>query len=139
MVTPPQPNPHPSPLSHISAALREDNRSLLLETLLHDPRKPDETPSTIAATTPLDKKSSYPSRDLQRQQLIFSSPHLRRTLLRNVLKKIDETKRKKGNKTHVEEEEEMMSDLNEELLGYCELVLELAQLVFCYFRSSHLV
>eukprot|EP00956_Cyclotella_meneghiniana_P021764 scaffold40144_cov74-Cyclotella_meneghiniana.AAC.1 len=121
MVTPPQPNPHPSPLSHITAALREDNRSLLLQTLLHDPRKPDETPSTIATTTPLDKKSSsYPSHDLQRQQLIFSTPHLRCTLLRNVLKKIDEKKRKRGNKTHVEEEEEMMSDLNEELLGYCE-------------------
>ena len=103
--------PDISPLSHITTALREDNRALLIETLLRDPRCPDETP--LVADT-------YLSPELQRQNLIFSTSHLRRTLLHNVLKKNDEKKqrrKKKGNRTQVEEEEDMMSDLNEELLG----------------------
>ena len=112
----------PSPLSHLTTALRSDNRSLLLSTLLHDPRHPD---NTIANESPYSKHNiSFPD-ELQRQQLIFSSTHLRRTLLRNVLREChdeksnDQRKKKKqkGNKTQVEEEEEMMSDLNEEILG----------------------
>ena len=65
--------------------------------------------------------------ELQRQRLIFASVHVRRTLLRNVLKcgaaseasgRKKEKKRKQNkNKTQVEEEEEIMSDLNEELLA----------------------
>jgi hypothetical protein len=120
MATPPPSNP--PPLAHITTALRQDNRSLLLSTLQYDPRTPSKEDDTTITTPyqPPDNKGEQ----LQRQNLIFGTSHLRRTLLRNVLaRKDDKTqqqrgrRKQKGNKTQVEEEEEMMSDLNEELLG----------------------
>eukprot|EP00804_Cyclotella_cryptica_P022461 CCRYP_015090-RA/>CCRYP_015090-RA protein AED:0.00 eAED:0.00 QI:44/1/1/1/1/1/2/2000/882 len=136
--------PHRSPLSHIIDALRHDNRSLLLETLRFDPRHPDDvlsnhgapssTTTIHAALAGIDGTGGNNANvtmptELQKQQLLFATVHLRRTLLRNVLKchgvsegSGGQTKKKKKskqntNKTQVEEEEEMMSDLNEELLA----------------------
>ncbi|KAL3779471.1 hypothetical protein ACHAWO_006456 [Cyclotella atomus] len=114
MATPPSNNP--PPLAHITTTLRQDNRSLLLSTLQYDPRTP--TTNGQDPITPYHPPESISS-ELQRQNLIFGTSHLRRTLLRNVLRNKDGGKRRKqkGNKTQVEEEEEMMSDLNEELLA----------------------
>ena len=115
------PTPHRSPLSHIITALRTDNRDLLLETLQFDPRRPDNDPTINPAISTASPASTAPS-ELETQQLVFATPHLRRTLLRNVLKSREDgdkkkKKRQNKNKTQVEEEEEMMSDLNEEMLG----------------------
>jgi hypothetical protein len=127
----PTPQPKRGPLAPIIDAIRVDNRSLLLETLRHDPRFPDDDNQQQqqqqqhrggADSAAGAVNNGNTNRPLQEQQLIFGSATLRRTLLRQVVARrtvsSNNKKRKKQNTnyTMVEEEEEMMSDLNEELL-----------------------